>query len=98
MCDKETECDGDSFRCYDCNASWSMDGTSGGWDDTDEGCPAVIEYYNRPNLDPEHESIRHHQDRCILAFGDHIQHRAMDPWIKWDDEDIRVVVKGDVDD
>jgi hypothetical protein len=94
MCDKETGTDGDSFVCEGCEAHWSMDGRRGEWfDATETGCPAVIEWFNQPDLAPEHESIRHETDACILPDDHGGKHRAVDSWTTWDDDDPRVIRK-----
>lgn len=92
FCDKETDCDGDSFLCYACGASWSMNGTGGEWDEPDAiACPSVIEWHNTDRLSAEHEAIRHMADQCILPDDHGGNHRGDDPWRKWRDDDPRIV-------
>jgi hypothetical protein len=89
MCDKETDTDGDSFVCYKCEASWSMDGGKGDWFDREIACPSRIEWYNRPDLEPKYENIRHVVEPCILADDHSGKHRATDSFYTWDDYDAR---------
>jgi hypothetical protein len=94
MCDKETDTDGDSFVCYACEAAWAMDGQRGHWFEPGEiACPSVIEWYNTERLKPEHESIRHLTERCILPDDHGGKHRAEDSLHEWDDGDPRIVRK-----
>lgn len=98
MCGKEVCGDGDSFYCEGCHASWDADYSgyekSGQWDDPNElACPSAIKPYDRPNLAPEHEPIRHIVEACILADDHGGKHRAMDSWHKWDDGDPRAVTR-----
>jgi hypothetical protein len=96
LCDKETDTDGDSFVCYPCEASWSMDGTRGSWNDpTELACSAVIEWWNTDRLGAEHESIRHLTEACILPDDHGGKHRSEDAcWREWDDDDPRVLKRG----
>lgn len=97
MCARETDCDGDSFSCPDCGASWDRDGSGGEWDNPDEpGCPASYEPFNTGTLDPKHESVRHHAERCILPADHRGKHRAFEEWFAWTDDDPRVLTSGEV--
>jgi len=90
-CLTETGTDGDSFVCYECEASWSMDGRRGRWSDPDElACPSAIKPFDRDGLSPEHESIRHVVERCLLADDHGGKHKAADYYQTWDDDDPRI--------
>lgn len=90
VCMKETNCDGDSFRCDHCAATWDRDGTRGEWDEPNVAqCVSVIKRWEHAELSPDHEMIRHAADRCILSDGHHTadgtKHRD-DSINEWTDE------------
>lgn len=92
LCDKELDTDGDSLRCYECGLTWSMDGSDGEWDDNEDlGCPSFIEWWNTPDLLPEHEIIRHEREQCILTNGHDDKHKSFTYLHVWDDGDPRIV-------
>lgn len=97
MCDKEVGHDGDGFVCEGCDASWPSDrydveGEWGGWGEIEIACPSAIKPYDRVDLEPKNETIRHIVEKCILADDHGGKHRAINSWYKWDDDDPRTVV------
>lgn len=66
ICGKETDADGDSFRCYACRCHWSMrGGDDGEWDDPSEPiCPKIL----------THEAIPVFSGRCLLGEGHKGEH------------------------
>ena len=85
LCGEDTYHDGDGFRCDDCGAYWSNTGTGGQWDEDDApACTVTHKPFDRPDLVPEHESIRHHVTYCRLPGNDgHDTHRSYDDLTTW---------------
>lgn len=84
LCGGGTEYD-EGFFCRSCGAQWDSSGRNGGWDEPDlKACGATRKPFDRPDLAPEHEGIRHHMDYCIREEGHEGNHRA-DEFSEWGD-------------
>ena len=82
LCGEDTYHDGDSFRCDPCGAWWGGTGP-GSWMEPDlKACGATRKPFDRDDLAPEHESIRHHKDYCIREADHDGPHRA-NAWSEW---------------
>ena len=87
LCGEDTYHDGDSFRCDPCGAHWADNGASGAWMEPHlKVCGATRKPFDHPDLEPKHESIRHHQDYCIREKDHDGKHRA-DQFSEWSDDD-----------
>lgn len=92
ICDKELDTDGDSFVCYTCDAHWSMDGRKGAWFEAEQiACPSKIKPFDRPDLEPKYEDIRHAIEACVYEDGHAGKHKSIDTYWGWDDGDPRCV-------
>lgn len=85
VCGKTTDHDGDGFYCSDCGISWGEMG-EGRWDDPEEkACLSAFKPFDRDNLAPEHEKIRHHIVWCFQSLDHAGKHRS-DEFTTWTDE------------
>lgn len=87
LCGEDTDCEDESFVCRPCGAYWDRSGQRGSWDEPKlRACGATRKPFDRDDLDPKYESIRHHKDYCIREKDHDDKHRA-DPYSEWEDEE-----------
>lgn len=99
MCFKPTWYDGDSFRCDDCEASWSdiLSGP-GEWDEPNRpACPSAAKVWDTPGKRDHYPDLRNFVYSCCLPDehdGPHRADRLSLHWETWTDDDPRVVSRG----
>lgn len=76
MCGEDTYHDGDGFRCDPCGAYWGERGAGSWMEPGLKACGATRKPFDRGDLEPKYEGIRHHKDYCIREAGHDGSHRA----------------------